>query len=508
VAVVAALALLAAPTGAFGANTFVDKDAGSDANTCLLATAPCQTIGGVAGGLAKAGAGNTVFIDPAATPYAENLTLNTGKSLVGSDFGTIEGGQAIINGGGATAINVTTSAAGTIQGLKIRGAFGVALNQPATVTGNTFDETADNARMVSANSPAGSSQISGNTFTGGTGPTIDQAAVLDDGAPLQISGNQFSGVSVPIEATSDGADATISGNTISNVHPGTFAGIGIYVTSDPNPTIVGNLINGSGSGSGIEGIFVSEGGTAAQTGATLRRNRILGNFADGFRADETLAPVSLNSDLIAGNINTGVGANDFSAFGAGQGDVTLTNVTLAGNGTDIRLQDTLGTLDSSIVEDPISTSLGGATATCSISFSRGPTTTPGGNGCLNFQTSASPNFAGASDYHLLPTASNLANLIDHANPSAPANPLDLDGNLRAIDADGACPLNQVRDMGAYELQVSQPNCTPPTVPTTPSSPQPAVAGPTGQRAAALKKCKKKHGQARRKCKKKANLLPV
>jgi hypothetical protein len=35
-----------------------------------------------------------------------------------------------------------------------------------------------------------------------------------------------------------------------------------------------------------------------------------------------------------------------------------------------------------------------------------------------------------------------------------------------------------------------------------------VAGPTGQRAAALKKCKKKHGQARRKCKKRANLLPL
>jgi NHL repeat-containing protein len=35
-----------------------------------------------------------------------------------------------------------------------------------------------------------------------------------------------------------------------------------------------------------------------------------------------------------------------------------------------------------------------------------------------------------------------------------------------------------------------------------------LAGPTGQRAAALKKCKKKHGAARQKCKKKANLLPV
>jgi hypothetical protein len=34
------------------------------------------------------------------------------------------------------------------------------------------------------------------------------------------------------------------------------------------------------------------------------------------------------------------------------------------------------------------------------------------------------------------------------------------------------------------------------------------AGPTGLRAAALKRCKKKHGHARRKCKKRANLLPL
>jgi hypothetical protein len=38
---------------------------------------------------------------------------------------------------------------------------------------------------------------------------------------------------------------------------------------------------------------------------------------------------------------------------------------------------------------------------------------------------------------------------------------------------------------------------------------PTGAGPTGQRAEALKKCKKKHSKsARRKCRKKANLLPV
>jgi hypothetical protein len=41
-----------------------------------------------------------------------------------------------------------------------------------------------------------------------------------------------------------------------------------------------------------------------------------------------------------------------------------------------------------------------------------------------------------------------------------------------------------------------------------TAPAIAPAGPTGQRAAALKKCKKKKGKARKKCKKKANKLPV
>ena len=36
----------------------------------------------------------------------------------------------------------------------------------------------------------------------------------------------------------------------------------------------------------------------------------------------------------------------------------------------------------------------------------------------------------------------------------------------------------------------------------------ALTGPTGQRAAALAKCKHKHGKKRKKCKNRASLLPV
>jgi hypothetical protein len=54
-----------------------------------------------------------------------------------------------------------------------------------------------------------------------------------------------------------------------------------------------------------------------------------------------------------------------------------------------------------------------------------------------------------------------------------------------------------------------PSQTAPTAPTAPAtSTPPPVASPTGLRAAGLKKCKKKHGAARTKCKKKSNQLPV
>jgi hypothetical protein len=64
------------------------------------------------------------------------------------------------------------------------------------------------------------------------------------------------------------------------------------------------------------------------------------------------------------------------------------------------------------------------------------------------------------------------------------------------DADGAAPWANAanNNVGAFRLTLADP---------------PAVASPTGQRAAALAKCKKKHSKKKRKkCRKKANLLPV
>src|SRR5262249_43942348 len=99
------------------------------------------------------------------------------------------------------------------------------------------------------------------------------------------------------------------------------------------------------------------------------------------------------------------------------------------------------------------------------------------------------------------------------NPAAPPDgSTDFDGDPRAIDSDGACPLNAIRDMGADEVNPGIPNCpgppTPPSPPTGGGGPPPPV-GPTGHRAALLKNCKHRHtSPARRRCRARARLLPL
>jgi hypothetical protein len=80
-----------------------------------------------------------------------------------------------------------------------------------------------------------------------------------------------------------------------------------------------------------------------------------------------------------------------------------------------------------------------------------------------------------------------------------AGEADLAGQPRIVD--GVAPfMGAVRDLGAYEFQ--------PVPPTTTPAPTPA-SGPTGQQAAALKKCKRiKNKVKRKKCKKRAKRLPL
>ena len=80
--------------------------------------------------------------------------------------------------------------------------------------------------------------------------------------------------------------------------------------------------------------------------------------------------------------------------------------------------------------------------------------------------------------------------------------------VRAIDSDGTADTDPSPATEAFTVETPVP--TPPGCAelTTPPVVQPTTTAPTGQRAAALKKCKKKSKKTRAKCKKRANLLPV
>jgi hypothetical protein len=250
----------------------------------------------------------------------------------------------------------------------------------------------------------------------------------------------------------------ISRNEITGTHqdPG-GAGFAISLNERANANVAGNFIHDPEPAATTFGIALS--GNAASpgvTGGTLLHNRVFDHTAN-IGVTDTDAPVTLNGDLLIGG---GFALRLVDTLADGGGDVTATNLTAYDSGS-IQMQDTVLTLDSSIVEGSISFI---NAASCSITFSRGPTTTGGPNGCADFQTVADPMFINpvTRDYHL----QGASTLIDAGNPADPSpGATDLDENAREID--GNNDFLAQRDMGAYE----SPDVVAPT--TTISS------GPTG-----------------------------
>jgi hypothetical protein len=259
----------------------------------------------------------------------------------------------------------------------------------------------------------------------------------------------------------------------------------------------------------IDGGSFSNDAASPATGMTMIRNRIIGG-TEGVEAIGNRAPVTLFGDVIArtGSAITGgdavLASSVEDAVTPGVyygGDLTVTNASIVNNNNlAFEIQDNHLTLDSSIVRGPsgILTSDGDGTASCTITFSDGMSTS--GGPCETFQTSAAPSFVNpaADDYHLTPTGNDA--LIDHGNPAAPAaGSTDFDGDPRAIDSDGTCPLNAIRDIGADELAVPIPDCPLPPTTTPPGTTSPPASTPF------KRKCKKKHRRsataAKKKCKK-------
>jgi hypothetical protein len=263
------------------------------------------------------------------------------------------------------------------------------------------------------------------------------------------------------------------------------------------------IVDSSGNGNAIQ-----LGG--AGTGGVIER---VSAITSGFSACLTQANgMTTIRDSVCAKVGAGVGNPAIQVSSGAAQQLVLTNVTgYAGNTNGVALlgfaginQDTTITVRNSILNAPTGTDVFvnratvGHTIDVNADYSSyatvGPleaeeTVTPAGS--LNnivapaLFADTDTNFHQAAGYLSSPT-------IDKGSAAATTSTLDIDGGARTV---GSAP-----DIGADEFV--------PAPPVTPTPPGPTAAATTGQRAAALKKCKKKKGPARKKCKKKALKLPV
>jgi hypothetical protein len=482
----------AIPAVARASDTFADASQPNDNGNCLTPATACKTI---AGALAKASAGFAVHIGPGT--YAENVTLNTGVSLVA------DSGNPVIEPAGGPAVSVTGGAAPHITGLT----FASSASGPEVVLGDAAGNAIVADDSFIDRTPGDANQVAGITTT-------------STGAP-KIANNSFTLLQDAVEVNSPAAGSPgrpeITANTISAI-PDFGTGVTISsaesagVTAATAATLTGNLIEEAGDQT--NGVLVLDGGAIVGdpsipgAGVTMMSNRILGP-GNGLFDFGARAPVSLFGDVIAGTGSlSSAGRSAITAIanaGLG-GPLAVTNVDLLDTGPAIQLSGIDLALDSSIVTGSISQNPN-VPSNCAITFSAGPTTS--GNSCESFQTNAVPSFfdpqsPATSDFHLKPTLDQA--FIDHGNPAAPPMGAgDFDGDPRALD--GACPIGgAIRDIGADEFKPGTLNCAAPAAASGGGSAG-ASAVPTGLRAAALRRCKHKHGQARTRCTRKARGLP-
>jgi len=382
-----------------------------------------------------------------------------------------------------------------------------------------------------------------NQTTNGAGTTIGLLTLAHGSAPEAI--NLFPGGAGGAIRNAN-ASLTVSHSILTGNTAGSFGGAIISGASAPSTgqfaylylsdsTVSGNSVDADGFAGG--GVYLNYGGAA------IDNITVSGNYAPhaggGIAFFEMHSHVGISSSTIAGN--TAGGTSTTSGGGGGlfssrnDHGIALMNSTVAGNsaargggilsegftnggGTELpwTITNTIIATNNAATDPDLGIDPGNGTASFDTSFDliKSPGAAP------ITETVAGSNVIGV-DPKLGPLAENGA--LNGTQTMAPecespaidkgnspffltadqrgfTRPVDLGDypNSTAVDADGS-------DIGAVELETTPlTTCTPPPPPggVTP-------AGPTGQRASALKRCKKKKSaQARKKCKKKAKRLPV
>ena len=287
------------------------------------------------------------------------------------------------------------------------------------------------------------------------------------------------------------------------------------------------------------GLGILNGGAVVEN-STISNNIASATFTGTGTAVEVTAtgggidvavPLGMQLSTVAGNrVDASGGTTDQSGGGVFGGGIRVVSSTIAGNGAlDGAVNganvSSMGGVEyaNTIISDP----LGDNQANCSGSI------TTSGTPNVDFAPDTGPSCFSLPDPAILTTDPLLGSLQDNGGPTetmlpgatSPAldqgsasdqadsthdqrglgRPFDFSGlaNASFLTADGG-------DIGAVEVQQACPIQTAPSIScaTSGESASPPSAVPTGQRAAALKKCKKKSKKARNKCKKRAKRLPV
>jgi CSLREA domain-containing protein len=533
-ALAASLLLAAGASAAGGTITVTSKLDGADGGNCTLreaiTTANNNSVGATGCvAIGTLGDPDTITFDPTVFPAGgavETINLTADGPAISTDV-TIQGygmGQLTVDGNAPAGrvFNVNAGTA-TISGMKITG------GQPpaATAFGGgiaNFGSLELDGVCVCGNHVVGSSAASGTAalangagiYSSTIGSVTIQNSVIDDNditATQSAASGSDLAAAVGAGMYFAGGTASITNSTISN--------------NDATATKTGSTASAQANSGGL---FVA-GAALTMERSTLNANQVhataTGTASASGGAIELYGTStgSIELSTIANNrTDTGSGLNQRGAgiYVESDGLLAIVSSTIARNGTSAvlstadgkNIDDVFGanTISNSIVSDPAG---GGGNCNLnpgsltSLGYSDDYTPTAGHTGTCGFvgatDSGADPlldpiglaaNGGDTETIALLPGSP----MIDKGSNAGQTSPgIDQRGSNRPSDFLAVPNTANGTDIGAFELlSPDQP----------PANPPPA-AGPTGQRAAALKKCKKKKSKkARTKCKKKAKKLPV
>jgi hypothetical protein len=392
---------------------------------------------------------------------ADTIVLQGGKTYDLDNIGAVDDTNAAGDLDITGTTTITTSGAGL-----------------ATLQGNTARVLAQRDRVMQIFNTSGGVTLQNLRIQGGltqAAGSVGGGGILSD-APLTITNSE------------------ITGNRVQVSNMSTFGG-GIYVRGPLGSLAISNSTVAGNVGQAVNNQTVGGGVAVYGTPATLTmtNDTVSGNNVNG-------------SSPTPGGVSGFVGGVFAGDFG-NPVPATLANVTITGNSatnfgsTTGGLEQVSGTLTGSLIAG--NTDPGPFYPDC-----YGSQTSGGGNvvGNAGEAVGCSPN--GPNDLVgtlAAPVIASIGALLDNGGPTRTHG---LNAGNPAINRGGTCPATDQRgffrapaapcDSGAFEAGA------------TPTLPGQQVAGLiTGQRDAALKKCKKKHSKrARKKCRKKANKLPA